>query len=268
MLKRLLLIMSVMLLWTTCYGSQKDETVIKNYLIGTVDKGNTLSLDKEVKIREVNFLNSKKVDEQWTGYYVSMRLMVLEGKKKSVVPVSFVLFTDGKVVTKDLAIPGAQDIASGLLPAIIPSMYNDEHFLAGHKNAKHKLVVFSDPICPACRNALPKILNKVRSNPDEFVLYYYHFPLENLHPQAPSLVKGMIALQRMGKKGIVDQVYTQDIKSLGALNKVYGSIKITQKDIKHYNYDLKMVEKLAVSGTPTLYYDGEIDQYGKKFFNK
>lgn len=248
-------------------ASDKNEAAITQYLKQGIAKESARQL-KEASLNSIRFLNSKKIDDTWTGYFVALKVDVMESGSIETLPLTSILFTDGKRVIEEIQTPLAQEIKQDLVPKINPSMYGLDHHVAGNINAKHKIVVFSDPICPGCRKAIPQILNRVRNNPAEFSLYFYHYPLERIHPEAVNIVKGMIALQGMGKKDVIDRVYKEEIQNIDDLKGLYGNFKITKKDIQHYKNDLEVTEKLAVGGTPTLYYDGVADPRGKKFFNK
>lgn len=243
------------------------QDAIKTYLEQSISKESVKS-GKKATISGFSFSQGKQVDKEWAGYFVRAKINVLENGGNQVIPFSSVFFTNGYFVTNELSTPKADDIKEDLYPKITPSMYDDERLIAGNKNAKHKLVLFSDPICPACRQAVPRILQKVRNNPSEYALYYYHFPLQQIHPTAYAVSQGMIALHRMGKKDVLDRVYGDGVETMKELEIMYGGIKITKKDKEHLEEDLNVTEYLAVRGTPTLYFDGEMDLGGKKFFSK
>ena len=251
------------------FAGDINHELLTSYLKQSISKEVAKQPNKKALIKNIRFLTSKKIDKTWTGYFISMKVTVFDNGESGaeVIPAQVILFTDGKSVTEELAGPLGQDITASLIPTVDESMYAADHIIAGNKSAKHKIVVFSDPVCPGCRKALPRILTRVRNNPNEFVLYFYHFPLEHIHPEAVGIVKGMIALHRIGKRDVIDRVYTEDIQSFSDLKKMYGDIKISEKDVQHYKNDLDVTERLAVAGTPALYYDGVNDPHGKRFFS-
>lgn len=223
---------------------------------------------KKVNIKDIRFLNSKKIDKDWTGYFVTAKIDVTENGEQETVRYQSIFFTNGSLVTDQMSTPLAKDIQSDLVPKAVPAMYDEAHWIAGNKGAKNKIVLFSDPQCPGCRHWVPKIIEKVKANPNKFVLYFYHYPLTQIHPESAEIVQGMIALHRMGKDDIVERVYREEVNSAVDLEKMFGGYKVTKKDIEHYKNDLEWVEKLAVPGTPGLYVNGELDLGGKKFFSK
>lgn len=270
MLKPLETFLFIPIVSMSLFAGDINQDLITNYLKQSIAKEAAKQPGKKASVKSIRFLTTKKIDKLWTGYFISMKVNVADDGEAAaeVIPANVILFTDGKSVKEELAGPLGQDITASLLPVVNEAMYDTDHLIAGNKNAKHKIIVFSDPICPGCRKVIPKILERVRNNPNEFALYFYHFPLEHIHPEAVDLVKGMIALHRMGKKDVIDRVYKGDIQNIDDLKRMYGSFKITQKDVQHYKNDLEVTEQLAVGGTPTLFYDGVNDLHGKKFFKK
>jgi len=265
---RIFVLILVFLCLTSSAAMDAKQIVIYKYLKQQLNQELIKNPGNKVKIVYTRFLTSKTVDQTWSGYFVSMKLNVSNGKESETRFFRSVLFTDGKYVTDELSTPLGDQIAADLTPKVTKDMYDAEHYVCGNKNALHKLVLFTDPLCPACRIAMPKILKKVRQNPTLFALYVYHYPLINLHPKSEEIVKGVISLTRAGKKDIFDKVYTEDISSAEDLRRMYGSYKITQKDVVNYKKDLEATERLAVVGTPSLYFDGVLDPFGKKFFSK
>jgi len=51
----------------------------------------------------------------------------------------------------------------------------------------------------------------MKKEPNKFAIYYYHFPLESLHPAAVELVKAAIALELKGAKDVVLNLYKVNV---------------------------------------------------------
>lgn len=249
------------------HAADHNKEVIEQYLKRSLSQELAKNPSIKAKVEYIRFLSQKQVDKDWTGYYVSMKLKIMENGQGRTTFVRSPLFTNGKMVTDDLSTPLGGQISTELVPTIPSGMYDAEHYVAGNKNALHRLVLFTDPLCPSCRMVMPRILKKVRDNPSKYVLYVYHYPLESIHPESAGIVKGMIALWRSGKRDVFDRVYSEDIASSSDLNRMYGGFKISKKDIAQYKKDLEKTELLAVAGTPYLYFDGVMDSHGRKFFN-
>jgi protein-disulfide isomerase len=157
-------------------------------------------------------------------------------------------------------------------PDLPDAYYDDAHLLYGNKNAAHKLVVFSDPDCPFCRQDVPRIIEDVKKNPDKLALYYYHMPLLRLHPVSDVLTRIMEVLQKQGKIDDALKMYKLKInyrernatKILAAVKKQFGidipEAEINKPEIKDaVNADTDKGKKMMINGTPTVYYDGKFD---------
>jgi len=212
-----------------------------------------------------------KDNQGWKVYFVRIDLSLIkqEGKKVSV---NDIVFTNGKILSKDfLDLNNGKSIKNSLSLDMDVTAYNKEHLLAGNFNAPHKIVIFSDPLCPFCMDFVPEVIVDVEKNPETFALFYYHFPL-NIHPAAPTLVKAMIVAEEKGDKGIVKKVYDEvfDLKTtdekfiLDAFNKAFNT-NITLEEInqehvlKKLKLDQELATNLMVNGTPTIYLNGKKD---------
>ncbi|WP_294876992.1 MULTISPECIES: thioredoxin domain-containing protein [unclassified Sulfurospirillum] len=214
---------------------------------------------------------------EWMVYFVriDLKLTKQEGKKLSV---NDVVFTDGKILSKDFAdLTSGRSIKESYSLDVDASAYTKEHLLAGNLNAPHKLVVFSDPLCPFCMDFLPEVIADVEANPQTFALFYYHFPL-SIHPASPTLVKAMILAEEQGDKAIVKKVYKEffDIKISDekailelfntALNKNFTVDQINQAHIvQKLTQDQALAAALMVNGTPTIYLDGKKDDTKRSY---
>ncbi|WP_263832974.1 DsbA family protein [Sulfurospirillum oryzae] len=207
----------------------------------------------------------------WMVYFVriDLNLVKQEGKKISV---NDIVFTNGKILSKDFAdLSSGRSMKGNYSLDMEASAYNKEHLLLGNINAPHKIVVFSDPLCPFCMDFVPEVIADVKKYPETFALFYYHFPL-NIHPASPTLVKAMILAEELGDKEIVYKVYKEffDIKEtdekaiLDIFNKALGKNftveQINQAPIlKQLNNDQELANAMMVNGTPTIYLDGKKD---------
>ena len=66
-------------------------------------------------------------------------------------------------------------------PNLNEKYYDKSKLIAGNPNAKDKIVLFSDPLCPFCIDFAPDVINYVNKNSNKIALYYYSFPLSS-HP--------------------------------------------------------------------------------------
>jgi protein-disulfide isomerase len=171
-----------------------------------------------------------------------------------------------------------KDIKSQLKPDLDPKLYDKKHLFAGDEDAKHKILVFSDPQCPFCKEIVPKIYKVVKENPKTFALYYYHMPLLRIHPVSDAISRVMLIEQKKGHYDRVIDMYSLEFdprevnatKILGKINKKYN-LNITEKDIDakeiadELKHDQDMATKSMVAGTPTIYLDGKWDKTRKAY---
>lgn len=263
MLKLLMIGLSSNLIFAT----QIDDKVLK-FLSKSVQA------TKSYTIKNISLTGNQDIEIMpgWKVYFVQIDLDLV-GKNKSIT-ITDKIFTNGDIVARDLLdLNTVKSLKNSFVPGFDEKFYNDSNIIAGNVNATNKLAVFSDPLCPFCMNFMPDIINFVQKYPEQFVLYYYHFPL-NIHPNSPTLIKASLVAKKQGVKDVDIKVYEEafdfekkdDKLVLEAFNKVMGT-KITlgelnQKDIlKHLEDDKKIVDALGLNGTPRLFTNGKIDSH-------
>lgn len=227
---------------------------------------------KNYKINNIELTGNQDMKNVsgWKVYFVKIDLDLV-GKNKTI-SITDKIFTNGSLISRDfLDIDTAKSIKSSFVPDFDKKFYNKINIIAGNSDAPNKLAVFSDPLCPFCMDFMPELINFVQMHPEQFVLYYYHFPL-NIHPNSPTLIKASLVAKAKGIKNVDLKVYkeafdfeeTNDKVVLDAFNKLMGtSIKLeelNQKDIlKHMEDDMKIVKDLGLNGTPRLFTNEKID---------
>jgi protein-disulfide isomerase len=200
-----------------------------------------------------------------------------------VVKAKDIVFSDGEIISSELF-----DLETGksykelMTPTLTSTYYDKAKFIAGNINAKDKLVIFSDPLCPFCIDFVPDVIKYVQKHEKNLALYYYHFPLTRIHPAAVPLSKLMILAKHKGIKDIEQKVYTIDWdkyftsketdvkKVLDGFNKEFKtsfSLKDLEDDKleKELIYDINMGEEVMVDGTPTIFVNGEQDKTKLKY---
>lgn len=229
---------------------------------------------KSYKVTNIKLVGHKDIKSipGWKVYFVKIDLDLV-GKNKSIT-ISDKIFTNGTVVTKDLLdINTVKSIKDNFVPNFDEKFYHKENIIAGNENAKNKLVIFSDPLCPFCMSFMPDLIDFVEKYPTQFVLYYYHFPL-NIHPNSPTLIKASLAAKKLAIKDVDKKVYeeafdfdkTDENVVLEAFNKLMGTKltlnDINQKDILvHMEKDMKIVKEMMLRGTPRLFTNGQLDRH-------
>ncbi len=233
--------------------------------------------NKQVKVTKVDIIDSKVLDEPkgWEVFFINIHANVKKGPTifdKVTVPETLFV-KDGYTVPTLINLKTGEDLKLVLKPDLKPNVYDDKHLIAGNRDAKHKLVIFTDPMCPFCREKIPEIYKAVKENPETFALYYYHLPLLRIHPVSDIITRAMQVAKAKGiKQDKLMELYklkvepreTNATKVLGEIKKQFG-IDVTEKEInedkisKEIIFDRDMATQSMVTGTPTLYIDGKWD---------
>lgn len=242
-----------------------------------------MAQNPNVKIKSIKLNSKKELDEvnSWSGYIFDIEA-VIQGKD---IKAKDILFSDGKVVAPDLIdAKTGKSLKDSVTPAITEKYYDKTRLIAGNHDAKDKVVVFSDPLCPFCQDYIPDIISKVQENSKNIALYYYAFPLTQIHPASVPLSKLIDIAIAKGVKDATLKAYKTDwdehfdsksddsAKILSAFNKVLGTdIKMADLNSKEINAkiekDMQMGDDLMVSGTPTLYVNGKKEAPSQFDFN-
>ena len=216
--------------------------------------------------------------EGWEAHIINLNAVLKKDNRK--VNQKMTWFSDGDFVTQELVnMKTGKNLADLIAPKFKNEYYDDSFLIYGNKNSKHKVVIFSDPLCPFCKKSVPPALEFMKKDPKMFAVYYYHFPLPSLHPSSVELTKAAIALELRGKaKDIVLNLYKVKVgakernveKILKAFNKELGTdIKVKDLDSpkvrKHMKSDALIASDIMVQGTPTIFFDGELDKTKRKF---
>lgn len=233
-----------------------------------------LSKNPSLQLKDIKVNSKKELPlKGWNAYILDVEV-VLQGKTAKV---KDILFSDGNYVTLDLieAKTGKslKDLAA---PSLTIKYYDKSKLIAGNPNAEDKIVVFSDPLCPFCTEYVPEIINFVNKNSKNVALYYYAFPLTQIHPASDPLSKLIEIAKTKGLKDVELKVYQIDWekyfpaqesdskKILNAFNKEFQTSitleEINTKDINDkLSQDIFMGEEVMVNGTPTIFVNGVKD---------
>jgi thiol-disulfide isomerase/thioredoxin len=215
----------------------------------------------------------------WDALIVNVDAKVKAKPKPREVKQKMIWFTNGTVITKELTnMKTLESLRDTVNPKFKPHHYKKENLIYGNENAKHKVAIFSDPLCPFCSTYVPNAINYMKKYPNKFAIYYYHFPLPSIHPAAVELSQAAIAAELQGRKNVVLDMYKvkinpkeRDVKKiLAAFNKTMGTnLKPTDigspKVVEHFKSDLAVADDVMVQGTPTMFFDGTIDKTKRKY---
>ncbi len=241
-----------------------------------------IATNPQVKVNSVTVLETK-THKELPGWTILLTTMDLTFKKKEVHAPQIMFVKDGLITKSLISQKTGNDYKDEIKPSVPDSMYNKEHLVFGSIDANHKILVFSDPQCPFCQELIPEIFEVVKGNPSEVAMYYYHLPLLAIHPVSDALTKIMHIAQEEGKYDMLEKIYKLKISSKETdLNKIIAEVKkqtgyvVTKEQINEKKVaealtkDAMAAAKMMVTGTPTIYIDGEWDKMrnGHKKFEK
>lgn len=267
-------------------------SLLSSSLLANTIEGNLLKFEKNRIKRAVarakGTTNSVKIvlkkdlkQDGWFGYVFNLDINI---KGKNIIQKD-TLFAKGNLIAPDLINTKTKRSFKDMMhPKIGNRYYSKQHLIAGNPNAKHKMVIFSDPLCPICIDEVPFIIKDIIDNPKNIALYYYPLPLD-MHPTSRTMAKASIIARKIGIKNVDYRIYDTNFpdkynfnayqekdnkKVLKFFNKEFGT-NITMKQIndpkleKMLQDDNKMSEDAFVSGTPTLFFDGNFDLTRSKY---
>jgi len=214
----------------------------------------------------------------WSTYIVDIKA-VLKDKPGETIKQKMIWFSNGIVITKELAnIKTSESYTDMVKPDFQRSYYSEANLISGNKNSKHRVAIFSDPLCPFCKDFAPKAINYMKKQPEKFAVYYYHYPILRIHPASAIIIRAAVVAENKGVKNVSAKMYDIKIdprekdvaKILTAFNKVVGS-NVTQMELQtkevsaHIAHDQEIAKNVFVNGTPTIYLDDKIDKTRKLY---
>ena len=240
--------------------------------------------NRAITFHDLKISFRKKLPNGWVGYIFDIDI-TYQGKK---IAAKDIIFTNGTEVVTQLQSLDGVDYKRLIHPTLDKRYYDKKYLVAGNIDAKHKLVIFSEPLCPACVDVLPRYIKEVLSNPTQLSLYYIPMPL-SMHHTARDLVKASLVAKEQGIENITLKLYQATSKiyqtnppqpfdpykekdtniALEFFNKSVGSNITLEQISKEYLEDevkksLSLADGAMVNGTPTIFFDGEVDIYRNK----
>lgn len=257
-------------------GSSSNETIKKFLEKKFKNNPNIVSMDISIKDK-VN-VNAEGL-KGWKAYIVNLDATVKTKSKNRDISQKMIWFSNGTVITQDLvSLKTGDSLKESITPLFKAKYYKKENLIYGNANAKYKIAIFSDPLCPYCRKFVPEAIEYMNKQPNKFAIYYYHFPLPSLHPAAVELTKAAIAAEFKGHKNVVLNLYKVKVNAnetdVKTILKAFNSTMKTNikpsdikssKVLKHYDNDQNIADSMMVQGTPTMFFNGKVDKSKKKY---
>ncbi|MFA7083970.1 MAG: thioredoxin domain-containing protein [Arcobacteraceae bacterium] len=273
MIKKLTLFVSCCAAATTLYAKAVESDII-------AFEKKRFESNKQIELKNVELHFKQEMKQKdWYAYILNIEANY-QGKA---VKFKDIVFSNGIVVAPELLdIKSGNSLKESVVPSLSNKYYNKSNLLLGNSNAKDKIVVFSDPLCPFCMDYIPDVIKHVEKNKEKVALYYYHFPLLQIHPASKTLSELMDVAQEQGVKDIILRTYTADWdkyfaenetdekKILESFNKEFN-LNITLEQIQAKKIqdkilnDISMAEDVLVQGTPTIFVNGQYDKSKTKF---
>ncbi len=255
--------------------AQDDSAVVVDFLKKSIGSNpQVVSLD----VRVVETKNLSK-PQGWKAYVVAFDGKAKVGNEEKKISQSAIYFAkDGILAPELIDMKTGAKLNDAVTPQFKSSFYTKENLLFGSASASHKVAIFSDPLCPFCKSFVPSALAYMKKYPRDFAVYYYHFPLEGLHPASPTICKAAIALEMAGNKDSIFKIYNlkidpRETNEQKILNIVSAAVdKNITKELIHspkvevqYRKTQEIARALLVNGTPTLYFDEQKDSAKTKY---
>ena len=253
-------ILSISILIASSLYASNDESIVDF-------EKKRISQNPNVEVKSIKINTKKELPlNGWYGYILDVEANV-QGKS---INAKDILFSDGKYISLELIdSETGKSLKDLVTPNLTDNYYDKSKLIAGNHNAKDKIVIFSDPLCPFCQDYVPDVIKYVNKNSNNIALYYYNFPL-SIHPAATPLSKLIEVAKHKGVKDVELRAYeidwepyfdvktTDEKKILEAFNKEFKiNIKVEEistNEIKALiEKDITMGEEVMVAGTPTIF---------------
>jgi len=267
-------------------------SLLSSSLIANTVEDNLLKFEKQRikraiarakgKVNSIKIILKKDLKQDgWYGYVFNLDIEVQD---KNIIQKDTLFAKDNLIAPDLINTKTKRSFKDMMYPTLTDKYYSKKHLIAGNPNAKHKMVIFSDPLCPICVDEIPFTIKDIIDNPENIALYYYHLPLD-MHPTARTLSKASMIATQSGIKNVDYRVYNANFpekykfdayedkdnqKILNFFNKEFGT-NITIKQIndpkleKLLKADYQMSEDAFVSGTPSMFFDGVYDITRSKY---
>jgi protein-disulfide isomerase len=258
----------ILMIFATVQLFAVSQKSIEHYVKQYIEKkmGSPVQSVKTLSSYPVNGTNG------WKVYFLTMDVKIKTSVAETIRTTNKVVFNKGGKIAFSLKDKQGKDYAKILKPKVPSIAYDKKHLLVGNKNAKHKILLMSDPFCPFCQEIVPVLIDEVKANPNLFALYYYHLPLLKIHPAADITTKAMHLFQERGEIEKLKACYRLAVSGkernpkviLDAIKKKTGvSFSLEELNtLEIYDaleFDFEMKKRLMVTGTPTIFIDGTWD---------
>lgn len=266
---------AIALLLSSLLNASSEDTKVVDFL------KKSFSNNPNIVKMDISIADKSKIDSMngWNAYIIKVNATIKAPDGQKDITQKMVYFSNGTYVTQDFVnINTNQSLKESVAPTFKDSFYSKANLISGNASSKHKVAIFSDPLCPYCGTYVPEAIEYMKKNPKLFAIYYYHFPLTSMHPASVILTKAAIASEIKGNKNAVLDLYRVEVNAketnpeviLKAFNtRLKTNIKlsdITSAEVtKHYDFGMYVADEMMVQGTPSVYFDGKVDKTKMKY---
>jgi protein-disulfide isomerase len=232
---------------------------------------------KQAVIKSVKVVSRESMEgyNGWESVILLVEFTIDRAGTKQTIKAPDMVFVKGDFLADDIVnLKKGKTLKDSFKPKPGNEYYDSEHLVAGNKDAKNKILIFSDPLCPFCRDIVPDVIAAAVKHPNAMAVYHYSFPLVTIHPASESIIKAEISQRGKikNKADFLTKLYKTDVEALemneekiaAKLSSELG-IKITKMDmekketVKEYDEELQKAYQILVRGTPTIIINGELD---------
>jgi len=244
----------------------KLDKMLTKYVKRNIVKNPAVTLDK------INILE-RKTHKDLKGWTILLTSMDLSFKKEKIHISETMFLKDGLITGNLINQKTGNNYRTEIKPTVHEDIYRADHLVFGRADAKHKILIFSDPQCPFCQDAVPEIFKAAQKNPEKIAIYYYHLPLVRIHPVSEILTKVMYLAQQKDRMDVFYKMYSlkidpreKDVSKILASVEKFANFKVEESDLnttdvlEAMKVDSTTASKMMVTGTPTIYVDGEWDK--------
>ena len=266
---------------TVAEGVEIEASLLK-YL-----KDNTL-ISPQVEVTSFVATKKQKVgdsalgDDEW--YKVTFEATVVLPTNGEPIKAKEYYFINEKsgLISKDLSnYKSKLEYVADIKANLSEDIYTDDltFLVAGNKDAKHKIVMFVDPLCEICRNDIPELEKFANEHKKDIALFLHAMPLSS-YPNSDTLLRIALGMKENGadmkivykglekvsnetahNKNKPEEVIAMVAKALGSEKLCVTSDDLyTDKINKIMEKNMKSIEELEIQGTPSMYVDGKFDK--------
>jgi len=260
---KIITLMAITASITILSASEDQASLVLNFAKKQLPKAH-------IEYKNMQITSDKKINKQWQAITVSFEARQ-QGSKAEFEKKDNTFFMNGSYLVGDsLNLKTGKSLLEEMAKDFSSSDYRDSRLVFGDSSAKNKIVVFSDPLCPFCKERISDFKEKVGDRKD-IALYIYEIPLRRIHPSSELIIKHIMASQNPRKTTV--QVYTADIPNnvktstdFKTVNKWFKDATgedLQEKDVlsdsiaKELSKNEALAEKVGARGTPYIFLNGK-----------